>query len=487
LLTYADQNRLSRVSIRNASGDTAVMDYQYDGRGQRVSKINGGGDIHYIYGPSGELLGEYSATPDGEFKDYVYLNGQPVAIITRRKELVIPPGEELIVDNGDGGTSSTGSWRTRSSTQDYGADHLLANKAANSSYRWTATPPGSNYQVYAWWAGKKNQSANVSYTIRYGAGETDTVAKSHKTGGGQWQLLGSFHSTDGQDYVEVTSSSNKFVADAIRWVQVNEPIITLTESTNFIHFDHLGTPRRVTDDKQVEVWQWESTPFGDSAPAENPDGDAVTFTMNLRFPGQYYDAESGLHYNYFRTYEPRTGRYVESDPIGLRGGLNPYGYVLNAPVQFIDPHGLKVSGEWTKQPKFNLVDYGLTSGEFITPYLTKWGYLKVFRIHGYAAGYVNVDVRCRDTNGCGEREWEIHQRIGVSFRGHKDIGPNVAASAVSSAATPVAGMATSIVTLGGSALTALLEILGEVETRGGDKIQWLSQIGPTAICLGTQR
>jgi hypothetical protein len=113
--------------------------------------------------------------------------------------------------------------------------------------------------------------------------------------------------------------------------------------------------------------------------------------------------------------------------------------------------------------------------------------LKVFRIHGYAAGYVNVDVRCRDTNGCGEREWEIHQRIGVSFRGHKDIGPNVAASAVSSAATPVAGMATSIVTLGGSALTALLEILGEVETRGGDKIQWLSQIGPTAICLGTQR
>ncbi|MEB3943540.1 RHS repeat-associated core domain-containing protein, partial [Pseudomonas aeruginosa] len=62
--------------------------------------------------------------------------------------------------------------------------------------------------------------------------------------------------------------------------------------------------------------------------------------VNLRFPGQYYDAESGLHYNYFRDYDPETGRYVESDPIGLSGGVNTYGYVQGAPLNRIDPLGL---------------------------------------------------------------------------------------------------------------------------------------------------
>ncbi|MEE8496293.1 MAG: RHS repeat-associated core domain-containing protein [Xanthomonadales bacterium] len=342
LYTYADHNRLSRISMRDASGDALIMGYQYDGRGRRVSKINGGGEVHYIYGPSGELLGEYSAIPDGEFKDYVYLNGQPVAVITRSTETVIPPGAALIVDNGEPGTSSTGSWRTKTSTKDYGTDYLLAGKAADRSYRWTATPPGVNYQVYAWWVDKKNQSANVNYTIRYGKGETDTVTKSHKTGGGQWQLLGSYYSTDGQDYVEVSSGNKKFTADAIRWVQLNEPIKTLTEMTNFIHFDHLGTPRRVTDDHQTVVWRWASTPFGDSAPDQDPDGDSDNFTLNLRFPGQYYDAESGLHYNYFRYYDPEIGRYIESDPIGLRGGINTYGYVLENPMKDVDPLGLRV-------------------------------------------------------------------------------------------------------------------------------------------------
>jgi len=108
----------------------------------------------------------------------------------------------------------------------------------------------------------------------------------------------------------------------------------------YIHADHLGTPRKITrpNDNRV-VWSWESEAFGNSLPDQNPSG-LGDFVFNLRFPGQYYDAETGLHYNMARYYNPKTGRYDESDPIGLKGGVNTYAYVKNNPINFIDPKGL---------------------------------------------------------------------------------------------------------------------------------------------------
>ena len=117
--------------------------------------------------------------------------------------------------------------------------------------------------------------------------------------------------------------------------------VAILEGSNafYVHTDHLGTPRTITDGNTA-IWRWQSDPFGSTLADEDADGDGNPLEYNLRFPGQYYDDETGLHYNYFRTYDPSTGRYLESDPIGLRGGMNTYAYVFSSPTNLTDSRGL---------------------------------------------------------------------------------------------------------------------------------------------------
>ena len=115
-----------------------------------------------------------------------------------------------------------------------------------------------------------------------------------------------------------------------------------TERVYYFHNDHLGTPQALTDAAGRTVWKAQYDPFGKATVNEDPDGDGQSVVNNLRFPGQYYDAETGLHYNYHRYYDPATGRYLQPDPIGLAGGLNPYHYVRNNPIRFTDRLGLQV-------------------------------------------------------------------------------------------------------------------------------------------------
>jgi RHS repeat-associated protein len=120
---------------------------------------------------------------------------------------------------------------------------------------------------------------------------------------------------------------------------------------SFIETDHLGTPRRaVTPSTNAVVWSWDllGNSFGDAAPS----GSVV---LNLRFPGQYYDGEFGLNYNYFRDYDAATGRYLESDPKGLRGGINTYDYVSSSPLLFFDPKGLE---QWVGCGDGSVAPYG---------------------------------------------------------------------------------------------------------------------------------
>jgi RHS repeat-associated protein len=107
----------------------------------------------------------------------------------------------------------------------------------------------------------------------------------------------------------------------------------------YAHNDHLGTTHMLSDENGVSAWSAVYDPFGQVTVNDDLDGDGRKVTFNQRFPGQYYDAESGLHYNYHRYYDPETGRYITSDPIGLDGGLNTFGYVGQNPIKYIDPTG----------------------------------------------------------------------------------------------------------------------------------------------------
>lgn len=92
------------------------------------------------------------------------------------------------------------------------------------------------------------------------------------------------------------------------------------------------------------MWRWDQAePFGNNPADEDPDANSVAFDLPLRLPGQRYDKETGLAYNMARDYSSETGRYVQSDPIGLQGGLNTYAYVGSNPLSFIDLDGLQLT------------------------------------------------------------------------------------------------------------------------------------------------
>jgi len=110
-----------------------------------------------------------------------------------------------------------------------------------------------------------------------------------------------------------------------------------------LHTDHLGAPLAATDEQARLVWRAQLEPFGQARISAAVRPDDSPFTLNLRLPGQYFDAETGWHYNLYRDYDPATGRYLTPDPLGAspdRPGMNPYAYVANNPLGAVDPLGL---------------------------------------------------------------------------------------------------------------------------------------------------
>jgi len=131
-----------------------------------------------------------------------------------------------------------------------------------------------------------------------------------------------------------TTESGTTLAEYIYLGDQPLAMIRPSEALYYFHNDHLGTPQILTNDSGTVSWKAAYTPFGEAVisveTVENP----------LRFPGQYYDSETGLHYNWNRYYDPKTGRYLTPDPIGLEERINLFVYVANNPLISADPLGL---------------------------------------------------------------------------------------------------------------------------------------------------
>ncbi|QLQ33444.1 MAG: RHS domain-containing protein [Candidatus Thiothrix singaporensis] len=177
---------------------------------------------------------------------------------------------------------------------------------------------------------------------------------------------------------------------------------TTQDQVVYLHTGHLGTPRMATDSNRRIVWKWESDAFGTTVPQQDPDGDGKQTIVNLRFPGQYYDAESGLHQNWHRTYDPSLGRYISSDPIGLAGGVNAYGYVGQSPLNLIDPSGENALAVEAAE------EFGYFVGSKAVAPLINWGIATATGVAGATLGTWAYDITHPESENA-DTTWVINE------------------------------------------------------------------------------
>lgn len=160
-----------------------------------------------------------------------------------------------------------------------------------------------------------------------------------------------------------------------------------TSAITFVHADNLGTPRAVTNGAGTTIWAWayKGNPFGESPPVSS-----AGFTLNLRFAGQYFDAESGMIYNFHRSYDPSVGRYLQSDTLGLEGGLSTFAYALNRPLQFHDPRGTDVGDVYDSLDAAGIAAIQQFNHQSICQNLEYGGYIYKDWFGGYSYSDPNI-------------------------------------------------------------------------------------------------
>lgn len=309
-------------------------------------------------------MGEYDEGSRQPNSEYVWLGDIPVLVLNSRSD--------VLIDDLDPAVSRTGTWQSERTLLGYvGTGYQThAADASGDTYTWALNPLSSQaYRLYVRHTSAATHSRHAAYTVTHAAG-VNQIVLDQQLGGGVWRLLGIFTFTPAAGHaLRLAAQTDGVVsADAVKMVAVNN-----AADVYFVGSDHLNTPRVLQDAQFRTRWRWESDAYGDVPPNENPNGLGIV-SLNLRMPGQYFDRESGLSYNYFRDYDPATGRYLQSDPIGLAGGINTYTYVGGNPISRIDPLGL----DWfrpTSHPYVvgregsDLVEPGKGIGKFIDDYV----------------------------------------------------------------------------------------------------------------------
>lgn len=316
-----------------------AINYTYDANGNRLDQIVGAGGTSYSYAPGSNRLTQIGAAPvlsdaagnrtaDGA-RNYTYdASGRMVAAGTTQYQY-----------------NGLGERVVKTAVVAEQDDKCRANPEPPRGSK-PVTPPaskGGQGQGWAWGhecASQNHPHPNPPFerSATRSSSTTDAIALSGST------FTQYVYDEDGKLLGEYDASGQPLREYA--WLGlIPVAMLDYPSSGGFpelyaIETDHLGTPRLITDSMQNVRWRWYSLPFGDSVPEENPQGYG-RLVFNLRFPGQYYDQESGLHYNYFRDYDPKTGRYMQSDPIGLSGSINTYLYAEGNPQNLIDLLGLK--------------------------------------------------------------------------------------------------------------------------------------------------
>ncbi|ATQ66729.1 sugar-binding protein [Methylosinus trichosporium OB3b] len=353
LYSYDSAGRVSAITLQRPDGtqSTLIGAISY-GPFETITSwnpnVSGGGSYIRSFNADGRITNITSST--GNKLTYTYDAGGRIKSISESnlavKSFYYDRNDRLIryarasnsilydYDNADNRTSAGGSVYTISTTGNRIASIVAAGSSTIQSFSWDAAG-GLRTHASDFTLGydKRNRLVQAkvgALTTKYGVNDLgQRVTKSGASGQVEY-----FY--DLSSHVIGTYDQSGAAKEEIVWLG-DLPVATLQSgAAYFIMPDQLGAPHEIVNAANARVWFWDHDPFGNGAPTAT-----AGFSHDLRFPGQIYDAETRLHYNGFRDYSPTLGRYVQSDPIGLAGGINTYNYVNSNPLSNIDSSGLE--------------------------------------------------------------------------------------------------------------------------------------------------
>ncbi|WP_395316984.1 RHS repeat-associated core domain-containing protein [Variovorax sp. UC74_104] len=329
-------NSVGRIISFNATGNTAGFDYDANGNRSSSTRVLNGQTTNrtYTVGSSSNQLTGFTQTINGSSNTSVTYgynaNGD-----------LLTDGLRSYTYDAEGRLAAATTGATDVSPTTRYAHNALGQRVFKTEPLYPPSQgdeadPGFMASLIAFftklWSPANNQAEQLGYAYTYD--EQGTLIAEVGSGG--------TNSAGQSQYIYLPTGNGPMPIAAV-----------IDGATYAVHSDHLNTPRKLSNADGQAVWQWGYSAFGEDKPTTARNRFANTETtsnpgttniaevrFNLRYPGQYADEESGLSYNYFRSYDARTGRYSQPDPIGLDGGWNRFSYADANPLTHMDPFGL---------------------------------------------------------------------------------------------------------------------------------------------------